>query len=266
MPKAALCFLISYDNTIAKEAIWKEWIHELNDHVNVYIHYNPRIQLRSPWVIQHAMPRQLLASTSYYNVVPAYLSILRYAMSQDDENVWFCMLTESCAPCVAPKDFVKLLEKYANQSIIKWSPPWWNVQFSKRANLRYINPDLHMGNDPWFVITREDAKICVAFPQKHTELYNIIQRGEIANESIFAIMLRYYKRLRFVVNKSTHITDWSRMSSRTSPYVFVTENKYDYDYIIKQKMTNEHVMFVRKIHEKFPDTLLRRIIGLKDTT
>lgn len=265
MPKAALCFLISYDNTITKETIWQEWIRELKDHVNVYIHYNPRIPLRSPWIIEHAMPRQLLAHTSYYNVVPAYLSILRYAMTQDKDNRWFCMLTETCAPCISPPQFVSMLKKYADQSILKWSRPWWNVRFSKRANLRYIDPDLHLGNDPWFVLTKADAEICVTFPAKHTELYNIINGGGLANESIFAIMLRYYKRLRFAQNQSTHITDWSRMSSCTSPYVFVTGNKYDYDYIMKQKMTNEHMMFVRKVHENFPDTLLRRIIGLEDT-
>lgn len=266
MPKAALCFLISYDNTIAKETIWKEWIRHVEDHVNVYIHYNPRIPLRSSWIMEHAMPKQLLAHTSYYNVVPAYLSVMRYAMTQDRDNQWFCMLTEACAPCISPPQFIGMLKKYADQSILKWSRPWWNVQFSKRANLRYIDPDLHLGNDPWFVLTRKDAEVCVAFPAKHTELYNTINGGGIANESIFAIMLRYYRRLRFAQNQSTHITDWSRMSTSTSPYVFVTGTARDYRFIIQQRDSQECAMFIRKIHKKFPDTMLRRIIEIDEPT
>jgi hypothetical protein len=82
--------------------------------------------------------------------------------------------------------------------------------------------------------------------------------GGLANESVFAIMLRAQNALANVINSNTHLTDWVRMSSMTSPHVFKDGNQSDMDFLKKElKMgENNHVMFLRKVHPDFPDEIL----------
>ena len=43
--KVALCFLISGKHEINKESLWKDWIEENKDIINVYFHYTDYIRI-----------------------------------------------------------------------------------------------------------------------------------------------------------------------------------------------------------------------------
>ena len=77
--KVALCFIISYEHILQKEQLWIDWIKPNQDIINIYFHYKSISMIKSPWIKMYTMPPNLIAKTSYYDVVPAYMSILSYA-------------------------------------------------------------------------------------------------------------------------------------------------------------------------------------------
>ena len=103
--KVALCFIINYDHILNKEHIWREWIEPNEDIINTYFYYKNLTKIKSPWILKHTIPPHLIHETSYYHVIPAYLSIMNFAYTEDKENQWFCMLTDSCCPIISPKKF-----------------------------------------------------------------------------------------------------------------------------------------------------------------
>ena len=141
--KVALCFLVNYNNELKKEQIWKDWIEPNKDIIDVHIHFNKNIPIKSKWIQEHAIPTDFVLNTSYYHVVPAYLSVLQYAYNQNIETQWFCMLTETCVPIISPKQFRHLFIHSYTNTILSWRKAWWNVDFHKRANLRYFKPDMY---------------------------------------------------------------------------------------------------------------------------
>jgi hypothetical protein len=258
MKKVSLCFLISYDHILKKEEIWREWIEPNKDVINIYFHYSDYEKIQSDWIKEHALPKNFIATTSYFHVVPAYMSVLYYAIKMDTENQWFIFLTDSCAPIVSPEIFRKKFLKNQTKTIMKWKPAWWNVRVSKRANLSKLPKEYHIGNDPWFIISKEDAVACNHFAFSQTQLFNLICQGGLANESIFIIMLKKCNRLENVINEMTHAADWERMSSDTSPYVFreaTNENIKWIDEIVKKQ---PQIMFLRKVETTFPNEILQK--------
>lgn len=258
--KIALCFIISGAHILNKEDVWKEWIEHNKDIINVYFHYSDFSLIQSEWIRSKSLPPSNVVKTSYYQVVPAYLTLISFAASHDPNNKWFCFLTDSCAPAISPQQFKSNFFLYSEKSVIKWSTAWWNPQLHKRANLKYLPTEMHLLNDPWFVLTKHDALLCLQFATKHKQLYMKICVGGIANESIFAIILKWYNRLQLVINAETTITNWNKMTSSTSPYVFKRASLEDIQYILKEKEKKQSAMFVRKIDTTFPDDILRRII------
>ena len=156
--KVALCFIISYNHILNKEEIWKKWIEPNKDIVNVYFYYKDLKKITSPWILKHVVDPSYIRETSYYHVVPAYLSVLSYAVKNNSNNQWFCILTESCCPIISPAKFRYLFFKYNSSSIMNWSNVWWNVYLQKRANLALLPTKDHLANDPYFVLKREDVK------------------------------------------------------------------------------------------------------------
>jgi hypothetical protein len=96
--------------------------------------------------------------------------------------------------------------------------------------------------------------------KKNKELFIRISNGDIANESLFAIILKYHNVLSSVVNKDSTITDWQRMTSPTSPYLFQEATKENTDFIIQRKRENKYSFFLRKVDVLFPDKVLEEII------
>jgi hypothetical protein len=92
------------------------------------------------------------------------------------------------------------------------------------------------------------------------KMCNLICNGGLANESLFAIILTYYKKIQNVVCKTTHMADWFRMSSATSPHIFKEGNDKDIEFIESFIQKNDLVMFIRKVHPEFPDEILRKYI------
>ena len=259
--KAALCFLISYDHALNKEAVWREWIEPNKDIINVYFHYKDYQKIKSPWIKKHALPIENIQPTSYFHVVPAYLALLSFAQRQSRENVWFIMLTESCVPIISPHRFRRLFFETHSKSIVNWKQAWWNIDLVKRANLRCIKMEYHLANDPYFILKREDVSRCLEFPMYNNRLFKTICDGGVANESIFAITLYAYKQLEFAVKAVTHAADWKRTSSPTSPHVFMEGNEEDVALIRDFLKENKYTIFLRKVHMDFPDNILKEFVS-----
>jgi hypothetical protein len=109
--KIALCFIINYEHILNKEHIWREWIEPNKDIINVYFYYSNLNKIKSEWILEHTIPPNHIVQTSYYHVVPAYLSLISFAMSHDKNNEWFSFLTDSGCPIISPKKFRYLFYK-----------------------------------------------------------------------------------------------------------------------------------------------------------
>jgi len=259
--KIALCFIISYEHILNKESIWREWIEPNKDIINVYFYYKDFAKIKSTWIKEHIIPPNCICKTSYYFVIPAYLSILNFAFNSDKQNKWFCLLTDSCCPIISPKRFRYLFFKYREKSIFSWKEAWWNPQFHKRANLANLPKQLWLANDPWFILTRENVKQILYFVPTQRELTKTICDGGLANESLFAIIFNFYYVLNHnIICSPSHLTDWNRMSSATSPHVFKDADTKDIQFIEKELERNEYAVFIRKIHPEFPHQVLNHYI------
>ena len=261
--KIALCFIISYDHILNKEEIWKEWIESNKDIINVYFFYKDFNKIKSQWIREHSIPPNYIHETNYLHVIPGYLSVMRFALTHDNENNWFCMLTDSCCPIISPKKFRYLFYNNYKKSIMSWSPAWWNVESEKRANLHLLPKEFHLGNDPWFVLNKEHVLQILTFVNNKRDITKTICSGKIANESLFAVILYCYRQLYLngpVISASTHIADWSRTTSPTSPHIFKEGNEKDIKFIDSSLEKNKHFMFIRKVSPEFPNDILKRYI------
>lgn len=267
--KIALCFIINYEHILIKEKIWIEWIEHNKDIINVYFYYKDLKKIQSKWIIEHTIPPNYIYETSYYHTIPAYFSLMKFAMNHDKNNVWFCMLTDSCCPIVSPKKFRYLFYNNYNKSIISWKKHWWNIEFHKRGNLALLPEELRLANDPWFIMKRENVSQCLSFIRSQTQITNTICSGGLANESLFAIIMYIYKQFEtdkkdknspHVISSVTHITDWQRTSSSTSPHVFKYADDLDIKFIDKSLKNERYCAFIRKIAHEFPDDTLRYYI------
>ena len=133
--KIALCFIINYDHNLIKEDIWKKWIEPNKDIINVYFYYKDINKIKSKWILDHTIPPNYIYETSYLHIIPAYFSLMNFAITHDSNNLWFCMLTDSCCPIISPKKIRYLFYNYYNKSIINCKRAWWNIDHNKRSNL-----------------------------------------------------------------------------------------------------------------------------------
>jgi hypothetical protein len=262
--KIALCFIISYEHILNKEQIWREWIEPNKDIINVYFYYKDLNKIKSTWIFEHKIPINNIVETSYYHVIPAYLSILNYSFTHDKQNKWFCMLTDSCCPIISPKRFRYLFYTNYQKSIFSWKQAWWNPDFHKRGNLAKLPKELWLANDPWFVLTKENVKQIFHFVSTQHLITKTICDGGLANESLFAIIFKFYKELddnsKRIISLVSHLTDWNRRSSSTSPHIFKDADETDIKFIEKELERNKYAMFIRKVDKDFPDDILRQYI------
>lgn len=259
--KVALCFIISYEHVLQKEHYWINWIEQNKDLFNIYFHYKKKSKIRSQWILKYCIPEKYIKNTSYYDVVPAYMSLLSYAHEHDPNNQWFCLVTDTCVPIISPKNFRKLFEENYNKSIIRCGKAHWNVNLHRRANLRLFSEEYHLANDPWFTLCRYHVHLCILFMVLQNNLYNKINNGGLANESIFAIILETFGELNKnkILNSSSTICDWSRMANPTSPHLFNECTEIDENIITSQLQNNPYALFLRKVNYKFPDEKLIQI-------
>jgi len=254
--KVALCFIISYQHILNKEQIWIDWIKENQDIINVYFHYKDINLIKSPWVKMYSIPPKYIHETSYYHVVPAYMALMTYAFHHDKNNLWFCMLSDSCVPIISPAKFRELFFNHYQASIFKWKPAYWNINIHRRANLRLFKKEYWLANDPWFTLSRSHVHKCIIFMAAKNNIYKTVNEGGLANESIFAIMLQTFNELtnpNLLMNDVSTITDWSRMSSPTSPFLFKEGNEENINIIKKLLKENKYSIFLRKVDRSFPD-------------
>jgi hypothetical protein len=262
--KAALCFIISYEHILHKEQLWIDWIKPNQDIINVYFHYKNINMIKSPWIKMYSIPPKLTQQTTYYNVVPAYMSILSYAYEHDSNNIWFCLLTDSCVPIISPEKFRKLFFDHYQASIIKCKPAYWNITIHRRANLRLLSKEYWLSNDPWFTLCRDHVNKCLLFLAYKNATYQQINNGGLANESIFAIILQTFKELTNptkMINESSTVADWTRMSSPTSPYSFKEATEENMNIICELLKENKYTIFLRKVNKSFPDSAIKDIMN-----
>jgi hypothetical protein len=219
--------------------------------------------IKSPWIKLYSIPPNFVKKTTYFQVVPAYMALLTYAFNHDIENLWFCLLTDSCVPIISPEKFRKLFFEHYQASIFKWRPAYWNLTIHRRANLRLLTKEYWLANDPWFTLSRLHVQKCILFLAGKNGIYNLVNEGGLANESIFAIILQTFNQLRnpkTLINEVSTITDWSRMSNPTSPYFFKEGTDENLNIICKLLKENKYAIFLRKVHRDFPDTIIKEIM------
>ena len=263
--KVALCFIISYSHFLNKEQFWIDWIKPNQDIINIYFHYKDINQITSPWIKLYTIPPKFTHKTSYYNVVPAYMSLLSYAFEHDKDNLWFCLLTDSCIPIISPEKFRKLFFDHYQASIIKCKPSYWDISLHRRANLRLFASEYWLANDPWFTLCRKHVHFCILFITLKNKMYKKINEGGLANESIFAIILQTFKELTNpyrLINDSSTIADWTKMSSPTSPNIFREYNDENKKLIIDLLKENKFAIFLRKVDRSFPDSAIKEIMNI----
>lgn len=260
--KVALCFIINYEHVLNKEAIWREWIEYNLDIINVYFFYKDYRKIKSKWIADHCVPVDCIYNTSYFHVIPAYLSVMNFAFCHDKENRWFCMLTDSCCPIISPKRFRHLFLNNFNKSVFSWKPAWWNPNYHKRGNLKKLPKEFWLGNEPWFVLSRENLFMVFKFNASQHNIIKTICDGGFANETLFAVIFQFYKVLNSpsIICSSSHIVDWNRMSSTTSPHVFKDADERDITFINTELERNKYAMFIRKVDKNFPEDILRYYI------
>jgi hypothetical protein len=257
--KIALCFIINYDHILNKEHIWREWIKYNQDIINVYFYYKDFNKIKSSWIKKHGIPTNYIYPTTYYHVIPAYLSLMNYAMTHDRDNMWFCFLTDSCCPIISPIRFRTLFTIHYKKSIFSWKQAWWNPYYHKRANLLKLPKNLWLANDAWFTLTRNHViQIIKKHSSNHQHIIKTICDGGLANETLFSVILYLNNLLddNTIIKQPTHIIDWNRLSSPTSPHVFKEGNDKDKHFITNELNKNEYSMFIRKIDINFPDDVL----------
>jgi hypothetical protein len=262
--KVALCFIISYNHVLHKEQLWIDWIKPNQDILNIYFHYTDFKMIKSSWIKAYSIPPAYVHKTTYYNVVPAYMALLSYAFNHDSENMWFSLLTETCVPIISPAKFRQLFFEHYQASIFKWKPAYWNITIHRRANLRLFSKEYWLANDPWFTLTRAHVHKCIIFIASKNGIYQLVNDGGLANESIFAIMLQTFNELTAkdkLLNNVSTITDWSRMSSPTSPYLFKEATDENINIISNLLKENPNAMFLRKVDRVFPDQAILNIMN-----
>jgi hypothetical protein len=156
---------------------------------------------------------------------------------------------------------------YYNKTLLSWKRAWWNIRFHKRANLQYLPSELHLGNDPWFIMKRENVLQTMQFVKTQQPIVKTVCDGGLANESLFAIIMCACKELESngsVISAVTHLTDWARMSSFTSPHTFKDANSVDIKFIDTELEKNKYALFIRKMAPEFPDDILRGYIYEKN--
>ena len=268
--KVALCFIVSYEcGKLLKEKIWEEWIAENSDIINVYVHYRDK-SILSPFLREHIIPEEFVFKTTYYHMVPAYMTTLAHAYVHDISNKWFCILTESCIPVLSPTKFREHFEMNKKKSIMKWTPATWNVDMHKRANLHRFAPKFHVWNEPWMTLSRLHVSACMHFINVRPDIYQLVCLGGLANESMFALILFDVDEISHIADENKHnllntscsIQDWDRMDGPTHPYTFTSAS--DMEYIISKKNECPHAMFARKISDTFPDSCVYAICGMTE--
>jgi hypothetical protein len=260
--KAALCFIISYEHILQKEQLWIDWIKPNKDIINIYFHYKDINLIKSKWIKMYTIPPDLVQQTSYYNVVPAYMSVISYAFHHDKENQWFCLLTDSCIPIISPEKFRQLFCSFACATIMRSKPAYWDIRIHRRANLRLLNAEYWLANDPWFTLCRKHVHQSILFLVGKHGIYDKINAGGLANESIFAIILQTFRELnnpKTYINESSTLCDWQRMSTPTSPYVFEILTEENKEIIFNLLNQNKYAIFLRKIKQTVSDSDIKEI-------
>jgi len=186
------------------------------------------------------------------------MNLLLYSYNHDKNNQWFCMLTDACCPIISPQKFRELFMKNYNKSIIKCKKAHWNVELHQRANLKYFSKDFHLVNDTWIKLCRYNVHLCILFMAGNNGMYEKINNGGLANESLFAIVLKIFNEFdkNKLINSSATICDWLRMSNPTSPDLFNKCSEQDEEIIKQLLKDNPYSLFLRKVNYQFPDEKL----------
>lgn len=271
--KVALCFIVNSLHGLVKEKLWREWIHHNEDIINVYFHYVDKKLIKSQWILDHSLPESVVQYSNYKNVISSCVTTMIYAFKHDQQNMWFCFLTERCVPMCTPDKFRQMFFACFDKSILKIKYPHWRLDLHTRANLKLINENLRLVHDPWFIYTRYHVHLFAKFMKEYESLYVTINNGGLSNETMFAVVLQTYGELdtdthtsknnysiigstlmyKNVINATSNTCDWLRMATPTSPHMFEESTEEEINELKKLINANPFTLFMRKFDKKFLD-------------
>ena len=90
---------------------------------NIYTHAKNPDKVSS-FLKSTLLPSDYNVNTAWGHVVGAYLSLLKYAMSNDENNTHFILISESCIPLLIFDKLYQFLDsEHINTSYVKFQKP-----------------------------------------------------------------------------------------------------------------------------------------------
>ncbi len=254
------CFIVTKD--LVKENIWREWFSDLkkqNIKYRILTHCSNPENIKSLWLKCTLIPQKYIHPTSWQFHTHATLSLYEYANMMTDSH-WYTLHSESCVPIISAKKFSELYNTYKNNTIMHHSKIWWNPLEVNRANLKYINKDLHYVNQEWIILCKEDINEIVKLANTDISFKNILLGAPAADESLVSVFLKRINNFKNVINRYVTLVDWKRTPNGNNPYTFKDWNDDDKKMVSEFTNNNDMVMFLRKIDKDFPDDILLNFI------
>lgn len=254
------CFIVTKDLT--KENIWREWFSDLKKEkikYRILTHCSNPNNILSPWLKCTLIPTNYLKPTSWQFHTNATLSLYEYANNMTNSS-WYSLHSESCVPIITAKKFAQNYNNYKNNTIMWHTKIWWDPFTINRANLKYIDKELHYVNQEWIILCKEDLNNICELKNKDLTLTNLLLTAPAADESLVSVFLKKINNFKNVINKYITIVDWKRTPNGNNPYTFKNWTEEDKETVNNFIKDNDLIMFLRKVDKDFPDEVLLNFI------
>lgn len=174
MEKVAFLFLTR--NNTNQSLLWEQYFQNNHDKFNIYCHPKYPSQVSDTFLSNNIIPD--IQETNHVKLYDAIIQLLKFALGDDKNNIYFILLSESCIPI---KTFNKLYsflfhDKDTKMSYIKKLP----------TNMEHSNIHIHMRQDGFYKniedvdnIVFHETQICISRHHLKKMLFN--KKNEIKN-------------------------------------------------------------------------------------
>ena len=82
-----------------------------------------------------------------------------------------------------------------------------------------------------------------------------------SSQMLYFPKIKSFAEFMKLINESATLSDWTRMASPTSPYLFKEASLENINIISNLLKENKYAMFLRKVHKCFPDSTITDIMN-----